>query len=188
MHLKLNNLFRIEINLPTPKTANIKQYEKYLRYVLLHLETILSFYHYDRGIARFHNYIGRQRAREEMVNVFANGGKKYNAENRKNTRKNRRRRKKNRKGNTKHALPTGPRESTARRTLGTMQGPQHWKPLTLQIPFEPRPVAPIIAFGDAMFGIKNHSHLKGKPVGLVNVLMEDVEPRKEIGKACCRPD
>jgi hypothetical protein len=104
-------MLRIETNLPTPKTANIEQYEKYLRYLLLHLETILSFYHYNRGIARFHNYKGRQRAREEMVNIFANGGKKYNPANRKNTRKNRRRRKKNnenRKGNTEHALPTGP--------------------------------------------------------------------------------
>jgi hypothetical protein len=43
-------------------------------YLLLHLETILSFNNYHRGKMRSQNYQGRQRAREEMVNIFVDGG------------------------------------------------------------------------------------------------------------------
>jgi hypothetical protein len=105
-------LERIETNMPTPKTTSIQQYNLYTGYLLLHLETILSFNNYHRGKMRFQNYQGRQRAREEMVNIFVDGGKKYNPEKRKNTRKNRRRRKKNnknREGHPTQTLPTGQR-------------------------------------------------------------------------------
>lgn len=36
----------------------------------------------------------------------------------------------------------------------------------LQIPSKRRLVAPIVAFDEAMFCIKNHVHFKSKPVGL----------------------
>ncbi|KAH8554188.1 hypothetical protein BGW37DRAFT_421947, partial [Umbelopsis sp. PMI_123] len=76
-------LERIETNIPTPKTANIQQYDEHTRYILRHLETSLSFNSCHRGKMRCQNYQGRQRAREEMVNIFVNGGKKYNPEKKK---------------------------------------------------------------------------------------------------------
>jgi hypothetical protein len=103
----------IEANLPTAKTAGIRQYHKYIEYVLEHMETIFSFYSFNRGEMKFRNYQGRQRAQEEMACIFLDGGKKYNAKKRKHTRKNRRRRKK-RRAERQAATPaptlaTGPR-------------------------------------------------------------------------------
>ena len=46
---------------------------------------------------------------------------------------------------------------------------------------------PIIAFGDAMFGSKNHIHLKGQPVGVVGVLWKMLKRREKLGKLVVVP-
>jgi hypothetical protein len=38
-----------------------------------------------------------------------------------------------------------------------------------------------------MFGIKNHVHLKGKPVGLVGVLWKMLKRRERLGKLVVVP-
>lgn len=40
----------------------------------------------------------------------------------------------------------------------------------------------MIVFGDAMFGAKNTVHLKGKQVGLVNVLWRQLKKREKLGE------
>jgi hypothetical protein len=84
----------IENNIPTPKTADINQYHCYMGYLLRHERTLTTFYNHRRAETRFRNYQGVQRAREEMVKVFLDGGKKYNKCKRKFTSKNRKKRKK----------------------------------------------------------------------------------------------
>jgi hypothetical protein len=66
----------------------------YIKYIVEHMDRLFSFYSFHRAKTNFRNYQGRQRAREEMLSIFLDGGKKYNAKKRKYTRKNRRRRKK----------------------------------------------------------------------------------------------
>lgn len=84
----------IEAQLPTPKTADMRQYHEHISYVLRHYETLARFYDITTAELRFQNYQGVQRAREEMANILISGGKKYNSSKRHNTRKNRKRRKK----------------------------------------------------------------------------------------------
>ena len=110
---KDSGLATIEESRPSPKTASLVQYGKYVQHILEQMETVFSFYSYHRGEARFKNYQGKQRAREELVCAFLDGGKKYNAKKRKLTGQNRRRRKK-RRDKRQAAIPpptlaTGPR-------------------------------------------------------------------------------
>jgi hypothetical protein len=93
---KVSGLSTIEESRPSPKTASLVQYGKYVQHILEQMETIFSFYSYHRGEVSFKNYQSKQRAREELACGFLDGGKKYNAKQRKLTRKNRRRRKKRR--------------------------------------------------------------------------------------------
>ena len=61
----------------THKTADLARFGDYVRSVLTHIDVLLSF-HDDRFTSlRFLNYIGRQRADAEMVNIFVSGDKKY---------------------------------------------------------------------------------------------------------------
>ena len=74
---KRNGIEYIESNFPTAKTSNIEQYKEYVQYFFWHLPRLLEFYNFDNDTERrFHDYQGRQRAREEMVNIIVNGGKK----------------------------------------------------------------------------------------------------------------
>ncbi|CEG76709.1 hypothetical protein RMATCC62417_11569 [Rhizopus microsporus] len=82
------------LNIPSIKTTSLMQYHMYMIHIMANIQKILDFYGYETAKERFHCYQGVQRAREEMVNILINGGKKYNKDRRKNTRKNRRRRKK----------------------------------------------------------------------------------------------
>ena len=58
-----------------------------MSYLLRHERTLTTFYNHRRAETRFRNYQGVQRAREEMVKVFLDGGKKYNKCKRKFTSK-----------------------------------------------------------------------------------------------------
>lgn len=95
---KRNGIEYIESNFPTAKTSNIEQYKEYVQYFFWHLPRLLEFYNFDNDAERrFHDYQGRQRAREEMVNIIVNGGKKYNPAKRKKRSRNGRYRKFQRK-------------------------------------------------------------------------------------------
>ncbi|GAA5809482.1 hypothetical protein MFLAVUS_002890 [Mucor flavus] len=71
------NFLQAERQITTYKTANLQIFILYVHSVLNNLNTLLAFYD-DRFTAlRFLNYIGRQRADTEMINIFVTGGKKY---------------------------------------------------------------------------------------------------------------
>lgn len=86
----------ILLGIPTAKTASLSRYLLYVTYIMLHLNRMLAFNSFCTAEKRFHLYQGVQRAREEMVNILLNGGKKYNKCKRKHTKKNRKKRKKRR--------------------------------------------------------------------------------------------
>ena len=61
----------------THKTADLAIYGDYVNSILTNIHILLPF-HDDRfTFLRLLNYIGRQRADAEMVNIFVSGGKKY---------------------------------------------------------------------------------------------------------------
>lgn len=105
----MSTLFK---NIPTAKTVNTLTYLQYVTYILLHLQKIVAFNRHSTAKNRFHLYQGVQRARQEMVNILVNGGRKYNKSKRKNTKKNRKKRKKERirnkyaKGSSKQEVQT----------------------------------------------------------------------------------
>ncbi|KAG0164794.1 hypothetical protein DFQ30_009395, partial [Apophysomyces sp. BC1015] len=94
---KRDGIEAIESVFPTGKTSNLEAYHSHVQYFFQHMETLFEFYGYDSAVGRFHNFQGRQRAREEIVNILVNGGKKYNRSKRKKTRMNRKARRANRK-------------------------------------------------------------------------------------------
>ncbi|GAA5812210.1 hypothetical protein MFLAVUS_005660 [Mucor flavus] len=70
-------ILQAERQITTFKTANLQIFILYVHSVLNNLNTLLAFYD-DRFTAlRFLNYIGRQRADAETINIFVTGGKKY---------------------------------------------------------------------------------------------------------------
>jgi hypothetical protein len=73
----------IETSIPSPKTAECAAYLLYIKYILTHVGALFTFYDYKTAKDRFYLYQGRQRAAEEMVNMFVHGGTKYNKKKRK---------------------------------------------------------------------------------------------------------
>ncbi|KAJ2961556.1 hypothetical protein NQZ79_g3138 [Umbelopsis isabellina] len=137
----------------------------------------------NRGEGRFYSYQGRQRAREELTYAYLDGGKKYNARKRKLTRKNRRRRRKKAVSEQVDIPPptlaTGPREPAIRTTAnGQGLGPRHWKPA----PFQESPKAPLVIFGDAMFGRKNLVQIPGKKNGCCWGVVESTKAQGKTRK------
>ncbi|KAI9348389.1 hypothetical protein BD770DRAFT_386936, partial [Pilaira anomala] len=72
-----NNFSQAERNILTDKTSNIETFTLYVHSVFNNLGTILPFYDDRFTSLRFLNYIGRQRADAEIINMFVTGGKKY---------------------------------------------------------------------------------------------------------------
>jgi hypothetical protein len=69
-----------------------------VNYILLnYLRQTLNFNNQSTAETRLHSYQGLQRAKEEMLNILINGGKKYNKMKRKHAKKNRKLRKKKKK-------------------------------------------------------------------------------------------
>ncbi|GAA5806845.1 hypothetical protein MFLAVUS_000193 [Mucor flavus] len=66
-----------ERQITTYKTANLERFTEYVRSVLDSLDILLRFYDHRFTALRLLNYIGRQCADFEMVNIFVSGGKKY---------------------------------------------------------------------------------------------------------------
>ncbi|KAI9364599.1 hypothetical protein BD770DRAFT_378502 [Pilaira anomala] len=59
------------------RLASIETFALYVHSVFNNLGTILPFYDDRFTSLRFLNYIGRQRANAEIINMFVTGGKKY---------------------------------------------------------------------------------------------------------------
>ena len=57
----------IENNITSAKTAECATYLPYIEYILIHVGTLFTFYHYKTAKGRFFMYQGRQRAAEEIV-------------------------------------------------------------------------------------------------------------------------
>ncbi|GAA5805581.1 hypothetical protein HPULCUR_011100 [Helicostylum pulchrum] len=70
-------LSEAERNIATFKTANMEVFLLYIHSVLNNIDVLVRFYDDRFTSLRFLNYIGRQRADAEMVNIFVTGGKKY---------------------------------------------------------------------------------------------------------------
>ena len=70
-------LVKIESKMPSPKTTSLTKYQEYIKYRLHHLPTLFDFYDQRFIYLRFLNYIGRQRAGSELVNILCTGGIKY---------------------------------------------------------------------------------------------------------------
>ncbi|KAI7863718.1 hypothetical protein BDF14DRAFT_1841549 [Spinellus fusiger] len=79
------------LNIPTSKTASITSYLGYVSYIyILYLQQPLAFNNNNNNNnntaeTRLHLYQGVQRAREEMVNILVNRGRKYNKYRRRKT-------------------------------------------------------------------------------------------------------
>ncbi|CEG73480.1 hypothetical protein RMATCC62417_08854 [Rhizopus microsporus] len=97
IRMEKEGMKNVLLNIPSAKATSLTQYHMYMTYIMANIQKILDFYGYETAEGRFHCYQGVQRAREEMVNILINVGKKYNKDRRKNTRKNRRRKKKKKK-------------------------------------------------------------------------------------------
>ncbi|ORE03663.1 hypothetical protein BCV72DRAFT_264421 [Rhizopus microsporus var. microsporus] len=127
------------LGIPSIKTTSLMQYH---------------FYGYETAEGRFHCYQGVRRAREEMVNILINGGKKYNKDRRKNTRKNRRRRKKKKE-------KRGKDEKKKDKECSERPEKQWWPQRNLY----DREKIPVVAFGSGMFG-KDSIKFKGHRTGI----------------------
>jgi transposase len=66
----------VESRLSTRKTANMNSYKLYLTDLFANLPRLLKFYDERMCALKILNYIGRQRAEAEMVNIMVTGGEK----------------------------------------------------------------------------------------------------------------
>jgi hypothetical protein len=81
-------------------------------------------------------------------------------------------------------IPSLCRESGIRTTANNQgPGPRHWKPA----PFQESSKAPLIIFGNAMFGRKNLVHIPGKMNGVVGVLWKALKRKEREGKLLAIP-
>jgi hypothetical protein len=98
----------IDSNIPTLKTMSISKYNEHLRYIFRNLDRLFAFYNFETCKSRWLNYIGKIKAREEVVNIHINGEKKYNKKTRiyKKTKKNKAKRKKARVNRRRHNTPS----------------------------------------------------------------------------------
>jgi hypothetical protein len=59
------------------KTANVGIYKMYLTSLFENLPRLLEFYIEQKCAFEFLNYMGRQKAEAEVINIIVTGGKKY---------------------------------------------------------------------------------------------------------------
>ena len=99
-----------EAYIETNRTASFEKICSYIETRLYAMPIITEFY--DQGDIhglRFLNHIGKQRVREEMINILLNGGCKYGGENHKFTRKQQRKNKRDKKKKKKKKRRKKPR-------------------------------------------------------------------------------
>ncbi|GAA5801765.1 hypothetical protein HPULCUR_007218 [Helicostylum pulchrum] len=63
----------IENNKPSPKTTNVTRYQDHVAYLLLIMDVLLEFYGFNTYENRWLNYLAKQKAKEEAVNILING-------------------------------------------------------------------------------------------------------------------
>ncbi|KAI8085967.1 uncharacterized protein B0P05DRAFT_570147 [Gilbertella persicaria] len=90
----IQGLKKLETRIPIPKTSSVNNYEIHVNYVMTHLPNFFGFYSFRTASIRWRNYLGRQCALDEAVNILLSGGKKHNPAKRKRTKSNWRKRKK----------------------------------------------------------------------------------------------
>ncbi|KAI8097817.1 uncharacterized protein B0P05DRAFT_461116, partial [Gilbertella persicaria] len=86
----VQGLKKLETRIPIPKTSSVDNYEIHVNYMMTHLPNFFGFYSFRTASIRWRNYVGRQCALDEAVNILLSGGKKYNPAKRKRTKSNRR--------------------------------------------------------------------------------------------------
>ncbi|KAI7875521.1 uncharacterized protein EV154DRAFT_486696 [Mucor mucedo] len=84
----------IETNIPSVKSAVTDKYITHVKYMMQHKDTLFSFYNFQTARVKWCNYIRKQRALQDAVNILINGSKKYNKGRRKKTRKNKKKQEK----------------------------------------------------------------------------------------------
>ncbi|KAI8096283.1 uncharacterized protein BX664DRAFT_245291, partial [Halteromyces radiatus] len=72
------NIDRLESSIPSPKTSSMDGIQLYIERLLDVLPLLVQFYGTEIQRLRFLNYIGKQKVQDERINIFVNGGKKYN--------------------------------------------------------------------------------------------------------------
>jgi hypothetical protein len=116
------------------------------------LTKLCDFYNEKFTALRQLNYIGKQKAEVELLNIFLDGGSKYNTEKRR-TKKGGSKKHKKRKKKGRQPTPSEPTPSKS-------PVKNKWK----KAEFNLRPnKVPLLAFGDAMFS----GSMRGKKTGLV---------------------
>jgi hypothetical protein len=74
-----SNIMEIESRLPTTKTTSTTKFITAALYIMSNLPVLARFYLHRRWQEnRLLNYSGRRRLDKEIVDIFLNGGKKYN--------------------------------------------------------------------------------------------------------------
>ncbi|KAI8073508.1 uncharacterized protein B0P05DRAFT_580265 [Gilbertella persicaria] len=90
---KRSDIEQIETHFPSPKTAKLQYYTKYVMYVQ-HFRALANFCGFNTAKIKWCSYKGSQQTIENAFNILINGAKKYNKRKRKNTKKNKRKRRK----------------------------------------------------------------------------------------------
>ncbi|KAF7727359.1 hypothetical protein EC973_007602 [Apophysomyces ossiformis] len=80
---------QIEKDMPSAKTASISQFDRYARFLLLHMSTLHQYYDRRR--------IGRQQASDEFAERLISGGSKYPTKDTRNQRRHRKQKKRRQK-------------------------------------------------------------------------------------------
>lgn len=156
------NFLQAERQITTYKTANLQIFILYVHSVLNNLNTLLTFYD-DRFTAlRFLNYIGRQRADAEMINIFVTGGKKYLKREFKQTGRDQKR------GASKRRKK---KERPEREEKDKGKRKEKMKKKRLK-PFEQDDRIPLVALGDAVFPTSMKGTLPGLSRRLVKLLKQ----------------
>ena len=159
----------------THKTADLAIYGDYVNSILTNIHILLPF-HDDRFTSlRLLNYIGRQRADAEMVNIFVSGGKKYLKQKVQESTYNEKKYPKKRPSTKKEDKGRGRKKKGKKKDKGKgrekpVKEPDKGKRKRRFLPFQQDDRIPLIALGDAAFP----STMKGTIPGLA---------RRQIGRA-----
>ncbi|KAG2194004.1 hypothetical protein INT47_005006, partial [Mucor saturninus] len=181
----------IETSIPSVKSAVADKYITHVKYMMQHQDTLFNFYNFQTARVKWCNYIGKQRALQDAVNILINGSKKYNKGRRKKTRKNQRKRRKTAakyQSNTPQASPR--RGKRASRYYSHIHGCcssssffSFFKKRNHKEKFEEgdKSKMPLIIFGD---GLKNKSHVKisGHRHDVSEMIYKQLKLREKIGE------
>ncbi|KAI7893251.1 uncharacterized protein EV154DRAFT_502204 [Mucor mucedo] len=68
----------IETNIPSVKSEITDKYITHVKYMMQHQDTLFNFYNLQTARVKWCNYIGKQHALQDAVNILINGSKKCN--------------------------------------------------------------------------------------------------------------